>query len=337
MKKIAVVLFLGTLTGSAFAQSESQTLGVKARNGNVVMIDMLEEAPEKVSFLALQLPIWHLSGSRINTSLLDLKGSLSYVGKGKVNGEVSYKYGLGDQILPESNERMDYPNNDMVMSIYNPDRAQDFSATGTFFVSEKLKDVEERIRLKTEGKVVTVTDVKTKQLVKTGINIGYSQGFTWYNMNNMELNVASIDNPNDQQVVSFNSMSSMQNYKFIKLGLNITKSVGLKLNAEGYGERESRNISVMNFNVIYALQNEFDDVYVGRYNTDNNEVELMKYTMDGLNTKLPFGFEFTYKEFVKKSAFSYEIGVKYLPGLMSQINLMATFGLSVNIDFFRKK
>jgi hypothetical protein len=223
------------------------------------------------------------------------------------------------------------------MSIYNPDRAQDFSAQATFFIAEKNKDVEERIRLKTEGKVVTVTDVKTKQLIKTGINLGYSQGFTWYNMNNMNLAVQALDNANDQQTVSFNSMSSMQNYKFLKLGLNITKSVGLKLNAEGYGERESRNISVLNFNVIYALQNQFDDVYVGRYNTDNNEVQLMKYTMDGLNAKLPFGVELNYKEFIKKSAFSYEIGVKYLPGLIKQINLMATFGLSVNIDFFRKR
>ncbi len=328
------ILMFSSLTQIVFSQNS--TLGVKAKNGNTVMIDILEDNPSNVKAFTLQLPIWHLAGSKINTSILDLKGDIAYTGKGKFNGGISYKFGLLDKIAPDTYEG-DYPNHDLVMSINKPVKSQELNLYGTYFFKDQKEEVIERIRLKTEGNVATVTDVKTKGLTRTGLNLGYAQGFTWYNFNNVSINVNPSVNESIEETYEFMSMSSIQDYKFVKLGINRTKMVNLKLNAEGYGKKESSHISVNNFNLILAVQNKFDDVYVGQYNTDNNVVELKHYSMNNSNAKLPVGFEFTHREIYKKSFFSYEYGIKYLPGLLKNINLMVNFGFSVNIDFLRNK
>lgn len=337
MKFNLITQVLGfTCIASNLSFAQTETLGVKARNGNIVMIDILEENPAELSVLCFELPIWHLAGSKINTSLLDLRTNLFYAGKGKLNGEISYKYGLGDQVFPETFENLEYVYQPMVFSVNKVPHSQDISLLGTYFFKEAVEPVEERIRLKTEGNVVTVTDVKTKQLTRTGFNLGYSQGFTWYNMNNMSLNVSPIGFEDQMREVQFQSMSTVQEYKFIKLGISRTKAVNLKLNAEGYGERESSHISISNFNLICAVQNKFDDVYVGEPNTSTNLLEVAKHTIDDGNKKLPIGFEFTHREIYKKSFFSFEYGVKYLPGMLKNINLMVTLGISVSFDFLRK-
>lgn len=326
-------IIISSLPFIGHAQSETDD------KDKVVFIEILKENPEDLSFLSLNIPLWHLAGSKINTSLLDLKGDISYNGKGKLNGGLNYKYGLGDKIAPDTYEFTENLSKGLVMSVNKAPHAQELQLYTTYFFAEKIEDVDETIKLKQVGNTNYVTSIKTKQLVRTGINLGYSQGFTWYNMNNVNISVEPVGFPNEQRDVSMESMSTIQDYKFLKLGICRTKGVNTKINAEGYGERSSAWMTISNFNLIYALQNDFDDVYVGTENTDGGGlvIELVEYSMNESNAKLPIGFEFTRKHLYKGSIMSVEYGVKYLPGLLKNINLMVNLGVSFNFDFFKKK
>lgn len=323
------------LTNLAFAQDETVSSG-----DEVVIIDKVAEKPEDLNLLVLQIPFWHIAASKINTSIYDMKTQLNYVGKGNLNFGVSYKMGFGDRIFPETNESdINVLSNDLVMSQYKTQSSREFNLGATYFFQTSFKEVDQTFRLKQVGQTVYVTSLPVKQQVKMGVNVGYSQGFTWYNMNGIKLSASPQDySPETIEEISMKSMSTFQEYKFIKLGLNITKSVNTKINAQGYGTRRASWISVDNFNLIVAVQNEFEDVYVGRLNMDMYVpyVALVKYSIDDYNKKLPFGFEYTHQMYSKRSPFSFEYGVKYLPGLMKNFNLMATFGFSFNIDFFKK-
>lgn len=335
-----VVLLCCLFSPIAFAQEdeEDEDGNPKAKE-NIVYIDKLEENPQDLSFFVIQLPIWHLAGSKINTSILDLKGDISYIGKSRFNSGLSYKYGMGDKIAPDTYEFTDNLNKGLIMSVNEVPKSQELELRGTFYFAENLRDIDETIKLKQVGNVNYVTTIKTKELVRTGINFSYSQGFTWYNMNNVELKFRPLASPTEQNERLFSdiSMSTIQDYKFIKFGVSRSKAVSLKINAKGYGDKEVRRISVKNFNVIYAVQNKFDDVFVGTENTNNNTVELVRYSMDSWNQKLPFGFEFTGREVYKKSFVAFDYGIKYLPGLLKNINLMVTFGVSLNFDLIGNK
>ncbi|TNF45899.1 MAG: hypothetical protein EP305_12725 [Bacteroidetes bacterium] len=336
MKKVILTAVLTAISVSNIIFSQDE---VMSSNENIVIIDKVAEKPENLSLLVWQIPLWHMAGSKINSSLLDLKTTIAYVGKGNLNYGISYKYGLGDHIFPENNEFTDVLSNELVMSKFKVPHAQELNVYGTYFFNSSMKEVEQTLRLKQVGQTVYVTSVPAMQQVKMGVNLGYAQGFTWYNMNKIDLSVSPrIDSPEIIEQVSMQSMSTVQEYKFLKAGISISKAVNIKVNAQGYGERRASWVSVDNFNVIAALQNDFDDVYVGRVNTDGGglTVMLVEYTMDAYNKKLPIGFEYTHHMYSKGSAWSYEYGIKYLPGLVKNLNFMATLGVSLNIDFLKK-
>lgn len=326
MKKIFIIALLLI---SAQVQSFAQ------KNKEIVYITDMKEDPYNLSILNLELPIWHLFGSMYNTSLYDVKSSLSYVGKGKINGGATFNWQLGDRIMPDSDDRTEYVYTPMVMSQFKTAPAQSFEAWGTYFFREEDYPQEVSIRIKKVGNTIYYTNVEAHEVRKIGLRLGYKQGYTWYNMNNMDMIVAPAATPSLTETVNFNSMSTFQNYKMIKAGISITKSTNVKVQLEEYGERKSSGITMDNFNLIFAVQNDFEDVIVGRPNTDNNTIEFVEYLFSDENKRLPIGFEYTHKSY-SKDWFSYEYGIGYYPGLMKKINIGVHFGASVSIDFLRK-
>lgn len=296
----------------------------------------LVEKPKELSILSLELPIWHLTGSPVNTSLYDLKASLTYAGSGKINGGASFNWKIGDRIMPDTYERIDYVNHSYVISKFNSARAQSLDVWATYFIKESLEPTTQTIRLKRVGNTIYVTNVDTKEYKRTGVTLGYNQGFTWYNVNNLDLSVASIATPAVTETVNMNSMSTTRVFKEIKAGVTITKAVNFKVDVDGYGEKKGSHITMNTFSAIFAVQNDFEDLLVGQINTESNEVEFSEYLFSDDNKRLPIGFEWRHKS-LTKGWFSYEYGVGYYPGLLKKINLGVHFGASVNIDFLRKK
>lgn len=318
------------------AISVTASLSFSQKNEEVVFISNLVEKPKELSILSLELPIWHLTGSMVNFSLYDLKSSLTYVGSGKINGGATFNWKVGDKIMPETYERIEYVNHNMVMSKYNASAAQSLDVWGTYFFKESIEPTEQTIRLKKVGNTIYVTNVDTKEYKRTGLTLGYSQGFSWYNMNNMNLSVASIATPDITETIDMNSMSTVRDFKEIKAGVTITKAVNFKVDVDGYGTKKGAHLTMNTFNAIFAVQNDFDNVLVGRINTSSNQVEFSEYSLTDDNKKLPIGFEWRHKT-LTKSWFSYEYGVGYYPGLLKKINIGVHFGASVNIDFLRNK
>lgn len=313
--------------------SQALTFGQKSKE--IVYISEMKEDPKGLSLLSLEIPIWHLFGSKINTSFYDLKTSFSYVGTGKVNGGATFNMRLGDRTTPGTYERTDYVYQNMVMSQYETAPAQSFEMWGAYFFTEKMKKKQVAITVEKVGNIIYYTNVDANQLTKIGLNLGYKQGFTWYNMNNTPMLVSAPETPTVTESVSFGSMSTVQNYKLLKTGITITQATNVKVTLEEYGERKSDNLVVNSFNVLFALQNDFENVLVGRTDNNANELEFLPFNFSEDNKRLPIGFEFTRKIY-GKSLFTYEYGIGYYPGLMKNFNLGVNFGVSLNFDFLRK-
>lgn len=296
------------------------------------------EAPEKLSMLSFNLPIWHLGLAKTNFSIYDLKGSIHYVGAGKINGGVSYKLGVGDKLIPDTDEGIEYARSSYVMSMFKPGKAQEVSAYATFFIKETTGSKEESYSIKKTGRIHYYTMVNTKYHKKHGISVGYSQGFTWYNMNKISLDLHS-EQYNVSRTEQLNSMSTVQQYKFITLGYQHIKSVNSKMNFAKYGFRDSRFITVTGANVIYAIQNKFDDVYFGSYDPNagggNGTIYFEQFAIAESNKRLNIGVEFYQRYFIKRFPISFEYKVAYLPGLLKNLNVMLNIGVNFQIDALR--
>jgi hypothetical protein len=314
----------------------SQIMTFAQKNKEVVYINSMTENPGKLSFLSLELPIWHLWGSPLNSSLYDLKSSLSYVGSGKFNGGATLNLQLGDRIAPDTYERVDFVYQPMAMSQYETAPAKSFEVWGSYFFTDKLKPKKVPITVKRVGDTIYFTNVDAHQQKKIGWRFGYKQGFTWYNMNNTEMLVSQAETPTVTESISYSSMSTVQSYKILKAGLTFSKATNVKVQLEDYGERTSKSLTLTSFNVLFAVQNDFENLVVGKPNPSNNTIEFLNYNFSDENKRLPIGFEFNRKLY-SKSIISYEYGIGYYPGLMKRVNIGVNFGVSINIDFLRKK
>lgn len=321
-----------TIVNKANAQAE------ETPNRITLMYSEVYDAPEELSLFSINLPLYHGSFSKLNFSLYDLNGRIHYVGKGKINGGIAYRLGLADKLLPKTEETNEIVRQNHVMSIFDPEHAQNFDAYATYFFLEKEKNVNTNFTLKTEGHYYRTTyysKVRTKAIFKHGINLGYSQGFTWYNMNNTDLKL--YNRPNDiTKEVNLQSMSTVQHYSFIKLGYQRQRIVNAKMKFEKYGVRGVQQIIVTGANLIYALQNDFDDVYLGDYQPNNGDkVYYERYEVDPSNKFLNVGIEFYQRFIFKRNLLSFEYRAGYLPGMMNNLNFMFNVGVNFQIDFFR--
>lgn len=336
-----MLLFL--LSGNAaFAQPDLSKLSAESKAGNTVYYSVIKDSPRGMKYAGISIPIWNLTGSFLNNSLYDLTSTGIFLND-KFQGTIKYKIGLLDKIAPDTYESMDYPNHDYIMSQYKANKNQYLALAGTYFVTEKESTEEITVSLKTSGKVNTVTKVPAKVIKKMGVTLGYEQGFTWYNMNNKSISVELRDEPGVEKTFNLPSQSTVQTFKYVKLGLNWTKTHYFKGKFEEYGERSDSGIKTTWFNVLIGAQNKFDDVYVpvpapeNVYTTESQAIRLSPATMDGLNKKLPVGVEFGQRYSMFKSGVAFDYSLRYLPGLMTNINFMLEIGVQYNIGFIKNK
>jgi len=320
-KSVLLAVLLGlSASDISFGQSDS----------DFIVITSKKEDPKALNIIALEIPIWHMNGSLVNSSLYNIKTSLSYVGAGKVNGGATFNWRVFDRIYPSSYDDSDYGIHEMMVSKFKAPAAQSLDVWVAYFFKEKLVPTKERVQLKRAGNTTYYTNVDTKAYKRTGVELGYSQGFTWYNMNNMRV---AVEEPNSgsKRFFESNSQTTVQTFKVLKVGLIFTKAVNVNLEVEGYGTKRSGYVNQNSFNLLFAVQNRFDDVLVGYPNTSNNSLEFTRYNFSDDNKRLPLGFEYKFKKY-SKGWFSYEAGAGYYPGLLKKINLGVFAGVSIQID-----
>ncbi|MGV3611022.1 MAG: hypothetical protein ACO1N0_08740 [Fluviicola sp.] len=343
MKNLKLMLLFLATGNSVFAQEpDLGKLSAESKAGNTVYYSVIKDSPKGMKYAGISIPIWNLTGSFLNNSIYDLTTNGMFLND-KFQASVRYKIGLGDKLAPDTYEFMDYPNHDYIMSQYKANKNQYLALSASYFVKSKELTETITVRLKSSGKVTTVTKVPGTVIKKLGVTLGYEQGFTWYNMNNKEIVVEMRDEPGVQKTFNLNSQSTVQTFKYVKVGLNWTKTHFFKGKFEEFGDRSDSGIKTTWFNVIIAAQNKFDDVYApvpspeNYYTTGSQNIRLSPATMDALNQKLPVGIEFGQRYSMFRSGISMDYNVRYLPGLMKTINFMLEVGASYNIGFIKNK
>ena len=323
MKYILATIFI-IVSLLSFSQTDNKVLTIKS----------FEEKPDDLNFLSIQLPLWHLNGSPVNTSLYDLKGSFAYAGTKKLNGGIQYNWRLGDRLLPDTYERTEYVYQNMIYSKYKSAASKVIDFWANYFFTNKTKTSNESIELKRVGRTIYVTNVDVSQYCRTGINLGYRQGFTWYNLNNKPI---ILENTSTGVPLEFNeqSASTFQSFGIISAGLSFSKSVNFKVDIEDYGVKTMSRLNVSSFNLLFAVQNKFEDVLVGQLNTLSSQVEFIEYAFSDENKKLPIGFEFNQRNYVKSWG-TFEYGIGYYPGLLKKINIGVHVGASIHLDLLFK-
>ncbi|RFC53175.1 hypothetical protein [Brumimicrobium aurantiacum] len=336
--KFKIIYLLGLLIPTCYFNTlNAQDLDIS--EDDTVFYTNIFDAPSQLSMFTLNIPIYHGSLSPINTSAYDLKASLQYIGKGPVNGRISYNYALGDKVNKTSLQGDEYVRVDNVIPFYHPKNAQTFNAEATFFFADYETIENTSIYLKTKKSYNTKTtfysNFKTKYITKHGVTVGVKQGYTWHhlNVNNLQLYNEEYD---ITRSVDLGPMSTVQNYQHIKIGYQKQKIINVRKNFEKFGENGESKINVTGFNVLYALQNEFEDVYLGEYYPNKDDMTYYeKYQISPENQFLNFGFEFYQRFYNKESNFAFEYSLAYLPGMLYNINIMAQAGISFQIDFLK--
>ncbi len=261
--RIITSITFSLFTSILFSQ-EKENIEIKSKANDKKNIDyfVVRDNPRDLKIGSLTIPIWNATGSLLNSSLYDLNLMGTYH-KERFHGNLKYRFSLLDRMFPESFEFGDYPNHPYVFSVNKVKNAQDVDAVGTYFLYFRQKKGEEPIPLRSAGNITYYTIVPVTYLYKMGVNLGYAQGFSWYNMNFMKLNYEFNDLPGIvRKDETFGSMGTVQTFKFIKTGLTFTKAYDFTGNFDGYGERTNGEITTTFFNLLFAVQNEFDDVYV---------------------------------------------------------------------------
>lgn len=91
-------------------------------------------------------------------------------------------------------------------------------------------------------------------------------------------------------------------------------------------------------NLIVAVQNQFDDVYVGSYDpnaSSNGTIYFERYKLAESNKRLGVGVEFYQRYFTKRFPISIEYKISYLPGMLKNVNFALNVGASLQIDALR--
>lgn len=322
-------IFAAALLGLSVSRSNAQ---------QVVNVEILKDDIKGLNFFKVRLPLWELSGSKMNTSIYDANAGLFLHLGDKFIFTADYSYGLLDRIAPDTEDDLEYINNDNMTSVNKNTHATYGGGSVTWFFKEKATEESIQVNLKQSksrsANAVHYVMVPGTILKRWGLKLGYTQGITWYCMNDMAVNMKPYDDP-DRNMQSFisNSNSTMMKYGNLSLGISIAKSTNIWIDAEGYGIRGNSDIGITTFDILFAVQNELDDVYATIGTTapmnglGNQTLVYQRFNINDYNKKLRFGFNFGYRYIPFDSIFSFTFDAGYAPGLLNNINAYVKAGI----------
>jgi hypothetical protein len=147
--------------------------------------------------------------------------------------------------------------------------------------------------------------VPAKLMKRTGLRLGYRQGFQWYHLHGGSF----------KSDVSFftEDQSTYLNYSQIRIGIARAKSTNLLVNVKDYGKRSNSGTVFWYADMILAMSQELEDVYYFNRSLSNGDANSVYYTgheVDSYNEKQKLGLE---------------VGVRFLPSV-GWIGYQAQFG-----------
>jgi len=313
----------------AFSQDEDDE-PLDDDDRNAISMEILSDHPEDMKIIRFHLPLWELTGSKMNTSIYDANaGFFAQLGNRWIF-TASYSYQVGDRIAPDTYEDQDYINHPVMMSVNKNTHANHLFVSGTYFFREKVEKKNMSILVKKRGDMNYEVWVPGKELIRTGIRLGYTQGVTWYCMNNAKLRAQVTDNPSAAaQDFNLNSMTTMMEYTNLHVGISRSRLTNLLVKLDKYGKRRNSDLTIWNFDLLFSVRNKLDNVYADTgESTGNNIRSYQVYNINDYNKKLKIGASVGFRYLPPTSMISMGWEIGYFPGLTSNINAYVKAGVS---------
>lgn len=325
MKKVSLLslLALSFLSTKVEAQHRDRSETTQ----NIVNIDVLKDEPESVDMWKIEIPLLNANLSNINLSAYDIRPAVSFLKAQKFFVNVAYTYSIADKLAPDV---MFTNNRDGAISVYDDIKANEFHIEGTYFLYNKTRTKDIRVRLK-GGQIEHITYVPAQQLISIGPRIGFAKGITWYGVDDTYL--TGTDKQGTTRIFDFPTSTYMQ-YSHLRLGVSYSKTENLHLMAEGYGYRNSTGIVSYYLDALIATNMKFDDVYAGYYYDGMNGANTMyvrRYEIDSKINRQKIGAALgaRYTPFINGSSYFGELGI--LPGIKEEKNFYFKVGWNIAI------
>lgn len=265
----------------------------------------LLDDPNDINLFRVRIPIWVIQPGTANFSVYAAHFGADWQLGNKFSLNATYNLLVGDKMFPETQMDLEYISQPVVASQFKDQPSRYFHLEGTYFFKEDLKDSEESIVLNTTNRVRYYIYVPAKVLKRTGLRFGFRKGFMWYHTNGSykfkTANGVVFDSP-DQ--------STYLNYSQIRVGISRAKTTNLHVNLDGYGYRSAAGTGMWYADVIFAIQQRFDDVNFYRRSEGSNIV-YTPYEIDQYNDKQKVGFEVGYRwiPFVNRVGYLAQVGM----------------------------
>lgn len=301
--------------------------------------EIIDNTVTGLKLYQIYIPLWSGMLSKFNSSLYNLStGGL--VNFDKFSIEVEYNYMFGDRFLVDYGIN-EYNRADIVMPVTKSNSTNYGRIYGTYYFMNKEKLKETTVGLKTEGRVNYVTNVPAYRNTRYGVNLGFEHGVAFYGLNQRELYGQAIDNPNEPlKTFGYNYQSAMTRYSFLSLGFSIANTENVTVQFENYGKRRSAGMGIFNFDLLIAVQNNYENVY-GSYDyiseSSNNIHFLKEYNINDYNKKTMVGGRVYYRSVPLKGVITFNAEIGYQPGFIKQNNLYAKFVLQLALGNNLKK
>lgn len=291
-------------------------------------ISLIYDKPEELRILAFDIPIYSSKISGIETSPFELRLGMNYIGKGKINGGFSQKFSL-KSFIRDQNIIKDLQS----LGPYEPIKySNEYEGYLNYFFVEKTAIKKQSVLVCEDLNYNYLAILNVHRINKFGLSLGVIGGKTKYDLGNLKMNLTSYNTPITSLNEEFFRQHTNQNYLFLKVGVAYNKLTNFIVDSEKYGKKFGTESWLLSGNLLFAVQNKFQDVIAVGFGSPSRYVIENEFVK-----KIPLGFEIGAKKSTRGNSGSLDTRLRYQPGLSGKFELMFLVSISYQIDFFHLK
>lgn len=244
-------------------------------------------------FVALDLHLFSVDIEKYNTSLKTGGGLKGMFGKVYFEGgfELDYAQGLAHEMFSSGQG-----NSGKGESLLKDQMSRNaFGTVGFAFIDRKRQnDVHVTVKSVKKGDsyVNYYIDTDASDNLKYNAEIGYTQGFTWYNLDELEITGKNLIT-NEVETFTGGALHTYMNYGFVSVGVSRTVFYDVELKYKGK-LHSNKGFSRIYSALLISTQMTFEDILLNTDNYSGSTIEQMPYHIDSYLKKNPVGFKVGY-------------------------------------------
>ncbi|MGZ5244264.1 MAG: hypothetical protein ACXWW0_10220 [Bacteroidia bacterium] len=323
----AVLLMLMVALPNASYAQKKKSKKSKTKDKEEKLYEMVSNEPEDAKNLHISLSPFFFDLSLFNGAAgADLGAYYNYNNKFAVHG--IYQYGLYYDNGSE-NVLSSYTSNTGVSASGNSP-FRNLQLGGTYFFKSDLKDVTEKITVKSEtsGNVTTnyYLPVPAKELNLYGARVGFHSLKSNISAGSSNSNIEFVARPKDggtSRTYDYGDYSTMMGMNMINLGISRSKISDIVIEVTNLGEREVKHKSEIYLDFLYAPSIVYSDMIIQETNSNGDE-QIIVANVNDSTARSRFGIRAGYNVYstsVVGLSYGFEGGLRPGPG-SSALNLL---------------